>query len=151
MSDRFLDKFKMHGAMSATLVKADGSVELTHKDNIIVNVGFDLIADAIGRASGRPAVLSHIGVGAGTAAPLPADTTLVSQIGRLAATYAHTAGTKTFTFTSVFNPGVATGAITEAGVFNAATNGTMLDRVTFPVVNKGADDTLTVVFTFTMS
>jgi hypothetical protein len=27
----------------------------------------------------------------------------------------------------------------------------MLDRVVFPVVNKGADDSLTAVFTFTMS
>ena len=40
-----------------------------------------------------------------------------------------------------------------AGAFtgNAATAGIMLDRVVFPVVNKGADDSLTAVFTFTMS
>ncbi len=42
-------------------------------------------------------------------------------------------------------------AITEAGVFNAASAGSMFDRVVFPVVNKGADDSLTAVFTFTMS
>jgi hypothetical protein len=47
--------------------------------------------------------------------------------------------------------GDSTGALTEAGVFNAATGGIMLDRVVFPVVNKGADDSLTAVFTFTMS
>jgi hypothetical protein len=41
--------------------------------------------------------------------------------------------------------------LTEAGVFNAASGGTMFDRVVFPVVNKGADDSLTAVFTFTMS
>ena len=45
----------------------------------------------------------------------------------------------------------ATGALTEAGVFNAASAGAMFDRVVFPVVNKGVDDSLTAVFTFTMS
>ncbi|MFM7002296.1 MAG: hypothetical protein ACKOXU_14755, partial [Limnohabitans sp.] len=39
----------------------------------------------------------------------------------------------------------------EAGVFNAASAGAMFDRVVFPVVNKGVDDSLTAVFTFTMS
>jgi len=56
-----------------------------------------------------------------------------------------------FTFTASFLAGDATGAITEAGVFNASSSGTMFDRVVFPVVNKGSDDSLTAVFTFTMS
>jgi len=146
----FKDKLKMHGAMTAILTKGDGQVEVTHKDNMIVAVGFDFIADAIGNAV-RPAAMGYINVGTGTTAPASSDGALVTSLLRKAAVYAHTAGTKTFTFTVTFNPGEATGAITEAGVFNASAGGTMLDRVTFPVVNKGADDTLTVVFTFTMT
>ena len=145
------DTFKLKGSLELTLKKANGDVEVRRKDNIIVNAGFDFISDAIGRATGRPAVMSHIAVGTGTTAPAASQTALVTEISRLAATYAHTAGTKVFTFTATFAAGVATGAITEAGVFNASSAGTMLDRVTFAVVNKGSDDTLTATFTFTMS
>lgn len=145
------DKLKMIGSLTLMLEKGNGEVEVTHRDNIIVNGGFDLIADAIGRATGRPAVISHIAVGTGTTAEAATQTTLVTELSRIAATYAHTAGTKVFTMTATFAAGVATGAITESGVFNAASAGTMLDRVVFPVVNKGADDTLTAVFTFTLS
>ena len=56
-----------------------------------------------------------------------------------------------FTFTTKFNAGEATGAITEAGICNAATGGTFLDRVTFDVINKGADDTYESHFQFTLS
>lgn len=145
------DKMNMHGAMTATLIKGDGTVHTLHKDNIIVNVGFDFVANAIGAASGRPGVMSHIGIGTGTTAAAAAQTALVAEINRQAATYAHTTNTKTFTFTATFAPGVGTGAITEAGVLNAATGGILLDRVVFGVINKAALDTLQVTFTFTMS
>lgn len=146
-----LDKMKMHGAMTATLIKGDGSVITRHKDNIIVNVGFDFIANAIGASSSRPAVMSHIAVGTGTTAAAASQSALVTELARNAATYAHTTGTKVFTFNTTFAAGVATGAITEAGVFNAASGGIMLDRVMFAVINKAAADTLQVTFTFTMS
>lgn len=119
--------------------------------NIIVNGGFDFVADAIGNSSSRPGVMGWIAVGTGTTAAASTQTALVTEIKRNASTYAHTAGTKVFTFTASYAAGDATGALTEAGVFNAASGGTMFDRVVFPVVNKGADDSLTAVFTFTMS
>lgn len=146
-----IDGFKLKGSGTFILTKPDGTQEITHKDNIIVNVGFDFIADAVGKSASRPNVMSHIAVGTGTTAAAATQTALVTELNRQAATYAHTAGTKTFTFTANFAAGVATGAITEAGVFNAASAGTMLDRVVFPVINKGADDTLQSIFTFTMS
>lgn len=144
------ENFKLHGAMTLIIKRANGDVETVHKDNIIVDVGFDFVADAIGKAASRPGVMSHIALGTGTTAAAAGQTGLVTELDRNAATYAHTAGTKTFTFTAEFPAGDATGAITEAGVFNAAANGVMFDRVVFPVVNKGADDSLTSVFTFTM-
>lgn len=145
------ENMKLHGAITMMLKRANGDVETVHKDNIIVNVGFDFIADAIGKSASRPGVMGFIALGTGTTAAAAGQTALVTEIDRNAATYAHTAGTKTFTFTAEFAAGDATGAITEAGVFNASSSGIMLDRVVFPVVNKGADDSLTAVFTFTMS
>lgn len=145
------DSFKMHGAMTLILDRANGEREITHKDNLIVDVGFDFICDAIGKSVSRPNVASHIEFGTDTTAAAAGQTALGVPALRKAAAYAHTAGTKVMTFTATFNAGEATGAITEAGVFNAAAAGIMLDRVVFPVVNKGADDTLTAVFTFTLS
>lgn len=143
---------KLHGHMR--LVKTNektGEVEVREKDNLIVDVGFDFIADAIGKSASRPNVMSHIAVGTGAVAPAAGDTALGTELNRQAATYAHTGGTKVFKFTATFAAGVATGALTEAGVLNAAAAGTLLDRVTFAVINKGADDSLTAEFTFTMS
>ena len=44
-----------------------------------------------------------------------------------------------------------TGAITEAGLFNASSSGTMLCRTVFSVVNKGASDAMTITWTVTVS
>lgn len=141
----------MIGSMEAVLTRENGDIEVVRKDNLIVNAGFDLICDAIGKSASRPAVISHIAVGTGATAPAAAQTTLVTEAARVAATYAHTASTKVFTMTATFAAGTGTAALTEAGIFNAASAGTMLDRVTFAVINKGAGDTLTVTFTFTLS
>lgn len=145
------DTLVMHGALTLVLEKADGTKEVTHRDNLIVDDGFDLICDSIGKASGRPAVVSHIALGTSSTAAAAGQTALITELSRLAATYAHTAGTKVFTVSQTFAAGTATGAITEAGVLNAGSSGIMLDRVVFPVVNKGADDVLTATFTFTLS
>ncbi len=145
------ETMQLQGAMTLIVRRASGDTETVHKDNIIVNVGFDFIADAIGKSASRPSVMGFIALGTGTTAAAASQSALVSELDRNAANYAHTTGTKAFSFTADFPAGDGTGAITEAGVFNAASGGVMLDRVVFPVVNKGADDSLTAVFTFTMS
>jgi hypothetical protein len=145
------ETMQLQGAMTLIVRRASGDIETVHKDNIIVNVGFDFIADAIGKSASRPSVMGFIALGTGTTAAAASQSALVSELDRNAATYAHTTGTKAFSFTADFPAGDGTGAITEAGVFNAASGGIMLDRVVFPVVNKGADDSLTAAFTFTMS
>ena len=145
------DDLKVKGALTLRLAKEDGSVEYRQKDNIVVSGGFDFICAQVG---GVPAaVMQAIALGTGSTAPVNTQTALVTEIARVAATYAHTIGTQVMTFTATFNPGVATGAIQEAGVFNSsvASSGTMLDRVTFAVINKGANDTLTATFQFSLS
>lgn len=142
---------KVKGALILTLKKEDGAVEVRRKDNIIVSTGFDAVCDSLGNAEARPAVFGYIALGTGTTTPVNSQTALVAELARQAATYAHAAGTQVMTFSSTFDPGVATGAITEAGVFNASSAGIMLDRVTFSVINKGANDTLTAQFQFTLS
>lgn len=145
-----IEDFKLKGSMQIVMRRGDGSIDVVRKDNMIVDSGFDFIADAIGNST-RPGAMNYIAVGTDATAVAAAQAALVAELSRISATYTHTAGTKTFTIETTFDPGVATGAITEAGVFNAAAAGSMLDRVTFAVINKGADDAMTVTFTFTMS
>lgn len=145
------ENFRLKGKCELTLRRANGDVEVMKKDNIIVNAGFDLVCDALGKASGRPAALGYIGVGSGTTAAAAGQTALVTEITRIAATYAHTAGTKEFSMTANFAKGIGTGAITEIAVFNAASGGTMFDRVVFAVVNKEPEDELTAKFRFVLS
>lgn len=144
-------KLKLKGTFMATIKHANGSVETRRKDNLILNVGFDFIADAIGKSVSRPDVMGYTAVGTSSTATASSQTALGTELYRKAATYAHTADTKVFTFTTYFAAGEATGAITEAGICNAASGGTFLDRVTFAVINKAADDELTTNFQFTLS
>lgn len=145
------ETLQARGDWDFTIFRENGDVEVISRKNLIVNVGFDFICDSIGLASGRPGVMSHIAVGTGTTAPAAAQTALVTELSRLSATYSHTAGTKTFKIATTFGPGVGTGAITEAAILNASSAGIMLNRVSFPVINKGASDTVVAEFTFTLS
>ena len=54
-------------------------------------------------------------------------------------------------YVDTFAAGTGTGAITEAGIFNASSGGTMLCRTVFSVVNKGASDAMTITWTVTVS
>jgi len=144
------DDFKIKGSFIATLRHKDGSVEVRRKDNLILNGGFDFICDAIAN-SARGSVMGYTAVGTGTTAVAATQTALASELTRLVATYTHTTGSKVFTLSTFFAAGVATGAITEAGICNASSGGTFLDRVVFAVINKAADDELTTNFQFTLS
>lgn len=142
-------KVGLKGAFTLTLKKEDGTVEVMHKDNIIVDGGFDLIADSLGNAGARPAVLSHIAIGTGSEAAAAGNTALGAESARQAISlYTHTPGTKVFTLESSFTG--LTAAITEAGLFNG-NPGTMFDRVVFLPINLATNDTLTAKFTLTMS
>lgn len=144
------DEMKIKGSLNVVIHRANGDVETRHKDNLILNSGFDYICAAMANPT-KPAVMGYTAVGTGTTAVAVTQTALVNELKRKAANYAHSAGTKVFTLTTTFAAGEATGAITEAGICNAASGGTFLDRVVFDVINKAADDTMTTTFQFTLS
>ena len=142
------DTLQITGVMHARLISPNGVCKQIVSKNIILNSGFDFIAAAIG-SSTRPAHMNIIAVGTGTTSQLATDTTLESQLAQQEAEYSHTPNTKNFRIATNFGPGVATGAITEAGVKNAAD--VFIDRTTFEVINKGELDSLELDFTFTMA
>ena len=145
------DKIGMRGDVTITLRDKDGNViDVREIKNTIVDAGYDFICDVIGNTT-QPNDMAWTGIGTGTTVVLGANTTLDTEVIRVANVYAHSAGTKIFTHTADYAAGTGTGPITESGLLNAASLGTMLNRVVFDVINKGTSDTLQVVWTITLS
>lgn len=145
---------KLRGDLKIDVIGKDGKVKESRQErNLIVNAGLGYIASRM--AGTTPAVMSHMALGSGTTAAAANDTALQSQLGSREALDSTTengaAGTGTVVYVSTFEAGDATGAVTEAGIFNAVSGGTMLCRTVFPVVNKGASDTLSITWTITLS
>lgn len=143
------ENLKMTGRLKIEVFNPDGSVKESREiDNLVVTAGKDFIASRmVGTAS---AVMSHMAVGTGTTSPVVGNTTLETEIARVALS-SGTASGSVATYAATFNAGTGTGAITEAGIFNASSSGTMLCRTTFAVVNKGAADAMTITWTVTVS
>ena len=137
------------GVITARLYGVDGALKQEQVvDNIIVATGKSWMASRWKDATA--AAMSHIGVGTNAAAAVVGDTTLGTEVGRAALTTTTVAANK-ITYAATFGPGVATGALVESGVFNAASAGTMLNRGVFAVINKGAADTLVVTWEITQN
>ena len=124
--------------------------------NLITTVGVAGIAARI-NGSGSPAAYTYIALGVGTAAAADADTQLASEIttsggARASASVSvvttDSAGDtaqlqNTFNFTEG-----GTFAITESGVLNAASTGTLLARQVFSAINVASGDSLQVTWKF---
>lgn len=144
------DTLKLKGELTIVVKDKDGKVKETREEkNLVVNAGLTYICSRMVDASAT--AMSHMAVGSGTTAPSALDTDLQSILGNREPIDSSTASSNTVTYVSSFEAGEGTGAITEAGIFNAAALGTMLCRTTFPVVNKGANDTMAITWTITLS
>ena len=138
------DSIKVKGALSIS----KNGVVVQEVPNLVVSVGKTLIA---ARLAGSGSVLSHMAVGSGSTAAAVGDTALVTEIDRNALTVSGgTASGATVTYATTWAAGDGTGAITEAGLFTAASGGALLARTVFPVVNKGADDVITITWEVTI-
>jgi hypothetical protein len=142
------EELKATGEVLIVRTDAQGAVSETRVPNLVVTAGKNFIASRmVGTAS---AVMSHMGIGTGTGTPGASDTTLGTQTGRVSLS-SSTATANSVTYTATFPAGTGDGAITEAGIFNASSGGTMLCRTTFPVVNKQAGDTIAITWVVTVS
>jgi hypothetical protein len=142
------DGLKITGAVEITLFDKNGDVKDTRSiKNLVVTTGKTFIA---GRMVGTPAVMSHMAIGSSNTAAAVGDTALGTELGRVALASATSSGA-VVTYTATFGAGTGTGAVVEAGILNADTAGTLLCRSVFPVVNKGADDGMSITWTVTVS
>lgn len=118
-------------------------------DNLVVTAGKGLVASRI--AGNGDSAITHMEIGTdGTTAAAVGQTALQGTVlDRSAATSSVSGAVATFSTT--YAAGTGTGAVAEAGLFNASANGTMLCRTVFAVVNKGAADSMTISWAVTVS
>lgn len=120
--------------------------------NLITNAGRALISGLI-NGSGTPAAATYVAVGTGTTAAAATDTTLQTETATSG--LARAAGTASLVTTTVTNDTAqvtktfsVTGsvAVTEAGLLNAASVGTLLARQVFSAVNVVNGDSLQITW-----
>ena len=117
-------------------------------DNLVVTAGKGYVASRIKDATAT--AMSHMAIGSGTNNPAAGDTALQTELGRVALT-STAVSAAVVTYVATFGAGTGTGAVTEAGILNASSSGTLLCRTEFSVVNKGSSDSMTVTWTVTVS
>lgn len=119
-------------------------------DNLVVSDGKDFVASRMKDTT--DAAMSHMAIGTGSTAAAAGDSALGSESARVALT-STTVSSNTITYVATFpaNTPSSAAAITEAGLLNASSSGTMLCRTVFDVVNKGTADSMTITWTVTVS
>ncbi len=137
------DNLKLTGAL--TIAINDTIVQKT--ENLVVTAGKEWVADRMNNAN---TVMTYMSIGTGKTAGGGSNTTLVTELDRNALSSTTVTGANV-AYVASWAAGDGTGAITEAGIFNSVTNGSMLARTTFNVVNKGEDDSMTITWTVTVS
>lgn len=144
------EDLKLRGDVAIVLKDKDGNVKESREiHNLVVSSGLEFICSRMAGTSAG--VMSHMALGSGTTAAAAGQTDLVSILGSREALDSTSASSNTITYVSSFEAGEGTGAVTEAGIFNASSSGTMLCRTVFPAVNKQADDTMSVTWTITLT
>ncbi len=121
----------------------DGKVKETRVANTVTSAGKNGAADQI-LASPTLNKPTHMGIGTGT----PTGTALGTELDRNALTSKNRSGA-VVTMVGDWAAGDGTGAITEAGIFDAASTGNMWCSAGFSVINKAAGDTLQISWTLT--
>ena len=122
--------------------------------NLVTNTGMAGVASRI-NGDGAEAVFTYIAVGTGTTAAAVGNTTLETE--STTAGLARAAGTASRVTTDVTNDTAqlvksfsvtGTVAVTESGVLNAASAGTLLARQVFSAMNVVSGDTLSLTWCF---
>lgn len=143
------EALQVKGHVHICLTDSNGNVKQEeHGDNLVVTVGKAFVASALISASATP--FSHVAVGSSSTVAALGNTTLGTELARVAATCTNPTSVTTL-FVASFPAGTGTGTIEEAGIFNDPTAGTMFSRYLTGTYIKAAGDTLTISWTITVA
>lgn len=145
------DTVKASGVLRVKKI-IDGEVVSSYEfKNLITTYGKQHIANALSSvALYDPMSQMAIGEGSGQTA---SDTTLDNETDRQPLTRAQGTGgnANTVIYTAVMPEGIATGNITEAGIFNAAILGDMMCYTSFTAIVKEVNASLLMEWTITIT
>lgn len=148
--------------MSKTTLKGEWFIKLYGPDgmlkdsrqgyNVVTTVGKEFVASFLNSAVAGAATFTgrYIAIGTNSTAEAAGDTSLGTEVSRSTGTASYISG-QIFQVRATFATGSGTGAITEYGLLSSNTAGTLIARDTESAINKGANDTLTVVCQLTIS
>ena len=145
------DGLQLKGRLNIVVADALGNIKDEREvDNLVVTTGKNFVASRMKDTTSS--VMSHMAIGTDNTAAAAGDTTLGSESARVALT-STTVTNNDVVYVATFGAGTPSSAasITEAGIFNASSLGTMLCRTVFSVVSKGAQDSLSITWTVTAS
>ena len=137
------DNLKMIGKLSIAI----NDKVVQEVDNLVVTAGKVWVAQRMNNVN---TVMTHMAIGTGTATAVVADTSLQTELVRVTLS-STTVTANAIAYVATYAATVGTGAITEAGILDASSGGDMLCRTQFSVINKGADDSMTITWTVTVS
>jgi len=141
----------MHGELDVVHIRDGKEIGRWHHNNVIVDTGK---AEAAGLINGvTSGAFTYLAIGIGTTGEVHGDTALESEISsgggsrasatcsRVTTTYTNDTAqwVYTWTFSSSF-------AVTESGIFDAASTGIMLARKTYSAVNVVSGDQLQITW-----
>ena len=142
------DFLSAKGALSIVVKDSNGDLKQElNVTNLVVDTGLAYIASRMKDATAT--AMSHMAIGSGTNDPAAGDTALQTELGRVGLN-STTVTNNSVAYVASFPAGTGTGAVTEAGIFNASSGGTMLCRTEFAVINKAAGDSMTITWTVTV-
>jgi len=140
------EEIGIKGKLKIELIRDGKVVQTENVNNIIVTTGKALVATLV---SGSGTSFSDMAIGTGTTTEVVGDSALQTEAGRVVLT-SKSVTTNVISYIGDFPAGTGTGTITEAGILNASSAGTMLNRATFSSVNKTASDALKITWDVTM-
>jgi len=142
------ENFGIKGKVKLVLKDFEGKVkQIIEKSNTITELFDAHVADQLSDSGG--AAIGYMGVGTGSGQG-SSDTGLDSTTANVAldsTTQGAGAADNDVVFVATFPAGTATAALTEAGIFQADNNTTLMAYDDFDVINKGAGDSLVVTWT----
>ena len=145
----FTESVRAIGNLEVKLLDSTGTLkDIRNVNNLVVAVGKDVIASRL--VGNTLALPSYMAVGSGNTAASTSQTTLGTELGRVALD-STTRTTNTIAYIATFGAGTGTGSLAEAGIFNAVTSGNMLCRTVFSTVTKAAGDTVVITWNVTIA
>ena len=144
------EDFGIRGKIKVVLTDKSGKIKrVVEKTNTITELMDAHVADQLSDASG--AAIGYMGVGTGSGQG-SSDTGLASSSANVAldsTTQGAGAADNDVIYVATFPAGTATAALTEAGIFQADNNTTLMAYDDFSAINKGASDSLVITWTIT--